>query len=534
MRRTLLVALAATLVAPACAQRVHRATVAPTALATVDQKAPFLKVHMKDGSLYLLSAWQAHDSTRVVTGTGRRYAVDRTLLPDSAHTVSLDSVAVFETNVVRQSPTVGGLAIVTGLSAAMTLYCAANPKACFGSCPTFYVSDGSRDLLQAEGFSASIAPSLEARDVDALYRARPTGRQVRLDMVNEAYETHVVRHAKLLAIRRAPGRRVFHDGAGSFFQATHPVSAARCTGREGDCTAIVAAFDERERTSTADSTNLAEREVVELTFASLAGASLAGASPTSGARAPATPGLVIASRQSLLPTYLLYQAFAYLGTNVGRFMTALQRGDSGTVARTRSIADILGGIDVQVADSTGAWRTVASIRETGPLASDLRVVPLPTPPRGDSVRVRLSMARGAWRVDWAALVGIEGRAEPVPLEPREVRFSRLEDARGAGRRDDAARALLAEGGQSLVTYPGDRYSLIYQLPGDASGYELFLDSRGYYLEWMRDEWLAETNVAGAAGMLFDPAGTLRRLAPAYKKVEAQMDSAFWRSKYVAR
>ena len=523
VKRTLLVALAASLVAPACAQRVHRATLAPGALATVDQKAPFLKAHMKDGSVYVLSAWQAHDSTRLVTGTGRGYAVDRSVLPDSTHALPLDSVAVFETNVTRQSPTVGALAIVTGLSAAMTLYCAANPKACFGSCPTFYVSDGTRDLLHAEGFSASIAPRLEARDVDALYRARPSGRDVRMDMVNEAYETHVVRHAKLLALPRPPGRRVFHDGAGRFFLATQPLPATRCTGGEGDCTAIVAAFDERERTSTADSLNLAEREVVELTFAASAGAS--------GGQ---SHGLVIASRQSLLPTYLLYQAFAYLGTNVSRFMTALQRGDSGTVARTRSIADILGGIDVQVADSAGTWRTVAGIRETGPLASDLRVVPLPGVPRGDTVRVRLSMARGAWRVDWTALVTLEGAVEPLSLDPREVRFSRLDGPSRAGRRDDDARALLAEGGGALVTYPGDRYTLIYRLPGDASGYELFLDSRGYYLEWMRDEWLAETNVAGAAGMLLDPAGTLRRLAPAYKKVEAQMDSAFWRSKYVAR
>ena len=31
--------------------------VAPDALATVDRKAPFLKVHMRDGSAYVLSSW---------------------------------------------------------------------------------------------------------------------------------------------------------------------------------------------------------------------------------------------------------------------------------------------------------------------------------------------------------------------------------------------------------------------------------------------------------------------------------------------
>ena len=99
---------------------------------------------------------------------------------------------------------------------------------------------------------------------------------------------------------------------------------------------------------------------------------------------------------------------------------------------------------------------------------------------------------------------------------------------------EAAREKLVGQRQPLVTYPGDIYTLVYELPGEATEYELFLDTRGYYLEWMREEWLAETSRARAAGMLLDPAGSLKRLAPQFKKVEAQMDSMFWRSKYVAR
>ena len=508
-KRTLFFATMALLVAPACTKRVDRAVVEPTALATVDHKAPFLKVHMRDGSLYVLSAWVANESARLVTGTGTRYAADRKALPETSHSVALDSVALFETNVTRSSPSVGALAIVTALSASVTVYCAANPKSCFGSCPTFYVNDGKHHLLQAEGFSASIAPTLEARDVDALYRARPRGRQVRIEMVNEAYETHVVRYAKLLAVPRDSGRRVLQDAGGAFWSVTEPVAPLRCDGPDGDCRQIVSEFDERERTSAADSSDLAARESVDLVF-------------VNQTRALGVPGLVIASRQSLLPTYLLYQGLAYLGTNVSQFLRALQSADSATLARTRSMAALLGGIDVQVANGT-RWQTIATVSETGPLASDVRVVPLPV--AGDTVRVRLRMARGAWRVDWAALTSIEKRVEPMSLEPSEVLV--------AGRPHVESLEQLGGGPETLVTYPGDRYTLVYTLPEDAQRYELFLDTRGYYLEWMREEWLAETNPGRAASMFLDPAGTLKRLAPEYKKVEARMDSSFWRSKYAS-
>ena len=506
MRRLLFLA-GSLLLLVACAQRLHRATAAPDALATVDNKAPFLKVHMRDGSAYVLSSWTEAD--RRVSGVGKRYALDRTLLPDSSHSFELDSVALFETNVARSSPGVGALAVVTGLSATLTIYCALNPKSCFGSCPTFYVSDGRADILQAEGFSASLAPSLEARDVDALYRARLKGREVRMDMVNEAYETHVVRYANLLAVPRPAKGRVFHDGNGVYWSATSPAAPTRCSGSEGDCLATVASFDERERTSVSDSSDLAARETVELDFANTSGA----------------PGLVLATRQSILPTYLLYQTLAYLGTSATQFLSALQRADSATLARTRSVVDVLGGIEVQVPDSTGAWRRITTITETGPLASDVRVIPLPR--QGDApVRVRLRMAKGAWRVDWAALVTLGERVAPLTVEPHDVR--------SAGTSAVDARLQLIDPAQSLVTYPGDRYTLVYRLPGDAEGYELFLDTRGYYLEWMREEWIAETNAGKAAAMFLDPVGSLKRLAPAYKQVEAQLDSAFWRSKYVAR
>jgi hypothetical protein len=48
---------------------------------------------------------------------------------------------------------------------------------------------------------------------------------------------------------------------------------------------------------------------------------------------------------------------------------------------------------------------------------------------------------------------------------------------------------------------------------------------------MRAEWLAEEDLARAAALFLDPAGSLRRLAPEFKRAEPELEAAFWRSKY---
>jgi hypothetical protein len=54
-------------------------------------------------------------------------------------------------------------------TAVVSIYCILNPKACFGSCPTFYGWDGEDTTLMAEGFSSSILRSFEKQDIDMLY-----------------------------------------------------------------------------------------------------------------------------------------------------------------------------------------------------------------------------------------------------------------------------------------------------------------------------------------------------------------------------
>jgi len=178
---------------------------------------------MKDGRLYVWSTWRVDEETGVVSGDGNRLEVDRIHAATGFFRVPIADVALFETNAPpRASPMIAPMAIVTGASLALTTACLVNPKACFGSCPTFYVSDGDRLVLQAEGFSDSIAPSLEATDVDALYRARPRDRALSVRMTNEALETHVVKRVEILAVPSPPA------GASSAPTTTPSTARPRC------------------------------------------------------------------------------------------------------------------------------------------------------------------------------------------------------------------------------------------------------------------------------------------------------------------
>ncbi len=82
-----------------------------------------------------------------------------------------------------------------------------------------------------------------------------------------------------------------------------------------------------------------------------------------------------------------------------------------------------------------------------------------------------------------------------------------------------------------MTVPGDAYRLVFEVPEVDGELELFLESEGYYYEWMREEWLAEEDAAMASLVLSNPAEALRRMAGPFKRHEPEMERAFWASRY---
>ncbi len=495
------------------AKDIERKMVTPDSFKTLSVKnlselktgSPFLKAHMKSGNLYVLHSWDTKENGTIITGYGVLLSAARDTLYSGDAVVNLDSVLIFETNTIKNSGAASSLTVITGITAAVAVICITNPKACFGSCPTFYVSDGDSDRLQAEGFSSSISPSLEATDVDALYHAKPIRNTVEVHMKNEALETHVIRHADILALPCTDEGRIFAGADQRFWQTGRRFSPVKAVSPDGDCLAQLSNADWNERFSLADEKNLGEKETIDLEFQIEQGKKY---------------GIVIGSRQALLPTYLLYQALAYMGNDAGYWLAEIER--KHLTGKQGAIEGLIGGIEILGAAGDGNMKLAGSITEHGPLAIDMHMIPLGEL-TGPVFRVQLRMTKGAWRIDYVALAELLQPVTPIRISPSIV----LKE----GAPDSSALSCLLDSTRTLVTFPGDSYTMIYKLPAADTGYELFLESRGYYLEWIRKEWIEEQNPYYLAQMFFDPKNALERLAPEFKAIEPSMEDCFWRSRY---
>lgn len=490
-----------------CADRISRELFKPEQIPKISnlKEKPFVKLHLRDGGVYIFKEWTA-DSSRI-KGNGFLLNAQRDTISSGSFEVPLNDFVIAESNVISGKQGQAVLWILTGISIAATIYCISNPKACFGSCPTFYAFDWEKMTLQAESFSSSVMPALEAEDIDALYNIKPKNRFLELQMKNEALETHIVRRADLLALHKPIDGRVLTAPDNKFYGATNFNQPVNAVASEGDVSEKICSFDGNERFSATDSNDLAKKEIIDLTFRNIQ---------------PVNKGLVVAFRQTLLTTFLFYQSLAYMGNSIGYYFADVERNRNFFKSKLKSPGEMLGGIEVFYQDANANWIKAGEFNETGPIASNIQVLPLNNF-KGD-LNIQLRMAKGMWRLDFVSMVDIGDEVNPIRIQPKSSLPSKLAD--------QDVMSILNNQDRALVTYPGDQISLQYELPDDYANYDYFLDAQGYYLEWIREEWTVEENHDKVSELFLNPKKYLKDLAPQFKKIESDMEESFWRSKYV--
>lgn len=477
MDRRLAVSLAA--LVSACVWTFQSVQVAPLERQASDSirvQSP-LKAHLLDGSTVVFR--DGADVVRdTVRGDGTRYSLT---VRDSTAVggVALDSVVgmeVFRTDVdVATSAAFSVLATAGAALGAGVL-----AVAIFGSCPTYYTDSAGTYVLEGEGFSYSIAPLFEARDVDRLRLGAGPDGTVRLEVRNEALETHYINHLELLEVRHAAGETALSDEAHRLVVVTGLEAPARAVDRAGrDVRSALGSPDGIAYATDARVLAAARGDdlddAIELAFAAPPGADSAA--------------VVLRLRNSLLTTILLYDIM--LGDAGARSLDWLGR-DLDQVGPAVELAQWYRrrmGVRIAVRDG-GRYRDVAHLRDTGPIAWKDIAVLVPVPER-DSVRVRLRFPADNWRLDRVALAGRFRRADAVVHPLTEV-------LGGTGGPDTSARASLATAdARYLETSPGQRFVAQFRAAPPPAGVTqtFFLASQGYYTEWVRRGWLAAPRAA---------------------------------------
>jgi hypothetical protein len=437
-----------------------------------------IKAHLLDGSI-VVYARGATISRTLISGDGMRY--DPTLRHSVLVTsLPLDSVIGVESYEREVNP--GRTLLYSTLAtAATTVFSVAAAVAIFGSCPTIYADSAGTSTLQAESFSYSIAPLLEKRDVDRLQVAADSSGVVRLDVRNEALETHYIDQLVLLEARHAPDELVVpaaRAGLVAIRRATPPASVHDRAGR--DLHVQLDAADDR---------------VFDTDSALLARAARGGLSEDHIDVVVPRPlghdrlALVLRARSSLLTTMLFYDqmlsgqgasALDYVGTDLGRVTEVAQLANW----YVRNV-----GLRVSVFAPDGTEQPVIRLVDFGPAAWRAVAAIVPVPASGDSVHVRLTFLADAFRID-QLLVSSEVR----DVAARGVELARVVDSDGLTR-EDVRDVLRRADDRRLQTEPGQHFFIEYDV-GKGRADErrtYFIAAQGHYSEWVRGSWLESSD-----------------------------------------
>jgi hypothetical protein len=479
---------------------------------------PFLKAHLKNGDICILQdTWTVDTLSEVVLGNGKRFDYNRKRVFVGAIRLPFDSISIFETNIKLKETEHGRLAtlgILLAVNLPLSIYCLSNPKACFGSCPTFYVEGNDNfHSSDAEGFSNAITPSMEYGDIDALNNTPLSSHSFSITMKNEALETHCVKDVKLLAYPRQQGERVYAAPGDEFYrcQNTYPLSAA--SANEGDVTALLQTADKQERFSLSDERNLSKKETIYLNFDNVSDCK--------------DLGLVLNFRQTLMTTYLIYGAMGYMGDEVSDVFNLLQRHQTLNPNSKGGLKKELGGVEIHLWNNQkNVWEKQGEHYETGPIAINKQLTRLKSSnsllPNTEKVKLKIVLNQGLWRLDYVALTNIKEKITPLSIAPSRILNKEKEDKSALNALNDPT--------LHLISMPGSAYQFQFDLPTEHQDYELFLYSKGYYLEWMREDWLKDKNLRKLKTMALLPKKYLKDEAQNYKRYETYLEQDFWNSR----
>ncbi|MEX2154962.1 MAG: hypothetical protein WD825_16585 [Gemmatimonadaceae bacterium] len=475
-----------------------------------------VKAHLVNGAVVTFrdGAWVWKDS---VVGQGRHHDALRELSRDARH-VMMDSVIGLEAFQRETNPgrTLAYSAVTVAVTGALaTIGTAVLLVVIFGSCPTIYADSAGVPSLQAEAFSYSIAPLLAKRDVDRLDVRADAHGNVRLEIRNEALETHYIdqlelleaRHdrdefllpaarAGLVAVRNLNPVGSVHDARGR--------NVARQVARADG---VAFASDDRLLADAAEGRVAAEDYLDIVVPRAVGQDSLA---------------LVLKMRSSLLSTTIFYEHM--LARSGARSLDWIGS-DLSHITKVAQVAKWYTdnfGLRVLVRDGE-RWRPVVRLMDFGPVAWRNVAAIVANLPAGDSVRLRLAFAPDEWRID---RIAVAWQSDVRRIEPRIVPLARVTSSEGADRAD-ALDYLRKADDRQLVTQPSNRFFAHFHVGPETGQDRTFLIAAdGYYVEWVRPSWIR----SATDSLPFSPRTSKSEILRSWRASKDSLESRFFRDR----
>ncbi len=475
------------------------------------------KVHLYDGSVVVYeNGFEMNNE--VIKGKGIRHDLTRQNV-SSVALLPVDSVASIEYYEKNQEtgPFLTSVPPVVVTAAAGT---AVLLVAIFGSCPTVYTFNGEEYALEAETFSYSIARRFESADLDRLDFGKVLNGKYILKVANEALETHYINSLSLLTVDHPVGYEAFPTNQHAIVLFGTEGEIISATSKSGDdVSELISARDGRFYES--DSL-----ELQELTH------SLTRDWIDVNVKIPKkAEKMVIAVRlrNTLMNTVLFYdiilasqgiKAIDWLGSKTSNLFYAWRLGNWYKKHF---------GLHIQMFDGK-EYRDAVRIGDKGPIAWHQHAVEI-SPPDQDVARLRFAFLPDNLFIDW---IGVSFETNDN-YQTKMVESSAVSDF--DQERRDGIRALIKEKDDKyLVTYPGESYVLEFQVdPVSAERRRsYFLKSRGYYIEWLRKEWIVQNPAANGLTQFELNDETIKKTAQLWLNKKPDFEKAFFESKIYLR
>lgn len=490
---------------------------------SINQNSNAIKIHLKSGKLAVLESWIIDNNNQQISGKGKIYSPERNPIIEVYKDEELELTTTEKENLIVRIPFESCVLVETNeyrgfnvispvlltfstMLSVISLPCLVDPKACFGSCPTFYLHQDGKEILKAEGFSSSITKSMESTDIDFItdIKTSDTISSIQIELKNEAYETHYIKQADIISVEKGEDEFVRYGGDNQFYITSKSITPNQTSLKNDSILHLFQKQDNKEYLPKCDSNDIMTKQSIIFDFKEM------DAQNT---------GVVITQRQSFMTTYLFYQSMAHMGTKAGDFIAKYENSSPLVRSAYSSINDILGGVEVE-AYISNKWKKIGILKEQGPIVCDTHI--LPVNKKGKVSKVKITMTKGLWRIDQIGLCTIIRKGKPLIIQANKLIDKNIENCE--------LLTCLNNIQTAIVNLPGTTYTLEYQIPTNINQ-SIFIKSKGYYTEWMRKEWLQEENREMTELIVYDPKEWLRLMTPGYKTIEQEIETMFWASKF---